>query len=83
VGENGKIEYTILDNIEDGGYFYIDIQTGVIWTARKFDAEKDSVLTFVVRARDSGVPSRYSDVMVSVTVDDINDNPPVFEMVSC
>lgn len=80
---NGKLSYQIVDDSSsDGGYFHIDRDTGVVWTARELDFEVKSVLSFVVRASDHGAPMQHTDVNVVLVVDDVNDNPPVFEKVS-
>ena len=78
-GRNGQILYKIVDYVQfDGGYFHIDQDTGVIWTARELDREEKSILNFVVRASDLGAPIRHTDVMVTLHVDDVNDNVPSF-----
>nr|CAB3244827.1 protocadherin Fat 1 [Phallusia mammillata] len=77
-GPNGYVTYAILEEPwVDGKNFLIDSDTGMIWTARGLDRETSAVLRFVVRASDSGVPPRHADVLVTIHVDDINDNPPV------
>ena len=73
--------YAILDNYSDGKHFFIDAESGVVWTVRKLDAETQKLFNFVVRSADFGQPQRHNDVMVTVMIDDVNDNPPVFEKV--
>nr|XP_018670260.2 protocadherin Fat 1 [Ciona intestinalis] len=79
-GAFGSLSYTILPGSEDvGSLFLIDLETGVIWTASNLDAETKSEMEFVVRASDGGSPARYCDVTVRVIVNDVNDNPPIFD----
>jgi len=67
--------------MQQGRYFLIDRDSGTIWTAKHLDREVLAEISFTVRATDGGLPARHSDVTVTVTVDDINDNSPVFGMV--
>ena len=69
------------DGPSDGSYFHIDQDTGVIWTARDLFAVGKPTLTFVVRASDYGAPLRHTDVIVTLQVEDVNNNPPQFDQV--
>uniref|UniRef100_H2ZGL4 Cadherin domain-containing protein n=1 Tax=Ciona savignyi TaxID=51511 RepID=H2ZGL4_CIOSA len=81
-GSFGAISYSIIQSpTSDGGQFLIDFDTGVIWTASNLDAETQQIMEFVVRATDGGSPAKYSDVTVTLSVEDVNDNPPEFEKV--
>ncbi|XP_076815367.1 protocadherin Fat 1-like isoform X2 [Clavelina lepadiformis] len=79
-GANGQIRYTILPNEDssDATFFLLDPDSGVVWTARGLDHESTPKLSFVARATDSGMPMLYTDVTVTLYVDDVNDNPPEF-----
>uniref|UniRef100_H2ZGL5 Cadherin domain-containing protein n=1 Tax=Ciona savignyi TaxID=51511 RepID=H2ZGL5_CIOSA len=82
-GSFGAISYSIIQSpTSDGGQFLIDFDTGVIWTASNLDAETQQIMEFVVRATDGGSPAKYSDVTVTLSVEDVNDNPPEFEKVN-
>nr|CDS16131.1 protocadherin 2 gamma c6 sCP1 [Echinococcus granulosus] len=68
----------------DVGYFRIDPRSGRLWTVTALDAEEDAPgehkYVFYVVATDDGVPERRSSsALVTVLVDDVNDNPPTFE----
>lgn len=72
----------------DVGHFRIDPRSGRLWTVPALDAEEqsDDVLgegrkyVFYIVATDDGVPERRSSsALMTVVVDDINDNPPAFE----
>ncbi|XP_076745310.1 protocadherin Fat 3 isoform X4 [Maylandia zebra] len=77
--KNGVVSYQILSDIYNStDYFSIDSNSGLIYTARLLDYELIQRHNFIVRATDSGDPALSSDVTVSVTVTDTNDNPPNF-----
>lgn len=77
--KNGVVNYQILSDIYNStDYFSIDSNSGLIYTARLLDYELIQRHNFIVRAMDSGDPALSSDVTVSVTVTDTNDNPPNF-----
>lgn len=81
--ENARVTYEIVDRLGfDGEYFHIDSSSGVVWTAKNLDYEKKETCSFIIRASDCGIPVRHTDVMVTVVVDDVNDNSPVFDKVT-
>lgn len=57
--------------------FAIDSSSGVITTAGDLDRERVPVYILTVTATDNGTPSMTGNATVTVTLDDINDNPPV------
>ncbi|XP_058484035.1 protocadherin Fat 3 [Solea solea] len=77
--KNAVASYQILSDIYNSSdYFHIDSNSGLIFTARLLDYELAHRYNFIVRATDSGDPALGSDVSVTVTVTDTNDNPPHF-----
>ncbi len=75
-GAAGSVSYSLQ---EDGdGSFSIDSGTGAIVLKKLLDREERSKLKLVVLASDSGVPSLASRLALSVAVQDVNDNSPVF-----
>uniref|UniRef100_A0A671N4Q7 Protocadherin Fat 1-like n=1 Tax=Sinocyclocheilus anshuiensis TaxID=1608454 RepID=A0A671N4Q7_9TELE len=77
-GSNAEVLYSLLDSA--GGVFYIDEETGVVLLDRPLDRELQSLYTLRARVTDRGSPRRLSSLTtVSVSILDINDNPPVFE----
>uniref|UniRef100_A0A3Q3LMC7 Protocadherin Fat 3-like n=1 Tax=Mastacembelus armatus TaxID=205130 RepID=A0A3Q3LMC7_9TELE len=77
--KNAAVSYQILSDIYNStDYFHIDSNSGLIFTARLLDYEFIQRYNFIVRATDSGDPALSSDVSVTVTVTDTNDNPPNF-----
>lgn len=76
---NSVIHYRILSNGKNStDYFHIDSSSGLILTARTLDHELVQEFVFTVRATDNGFPALSSEASVTVMVNDINDNPPVF-----
>ncbi|KAJ8280395.1 hypothetical protein GJAV_G00054020 [Gymnothorax javanicus] len=77
--KNNVIRYQIFSNVYNStDYFHIDSSSGLILTARMLDHELIQQYSFIVRATDNGFPSLSSEVTVTVIVNDMNDNPPVF-----
>ena len=71
------MQYSLADSA--GGSFSIDGATGVLALERALDREVQPAYLIAVRASDRGEPLLSSLVNVTVTVLDVNDNPPVFE----
>ncbi|XP_070699525.1 protocadherin Fat 3 [Pempheris klunzingeri] len=77
--KNAIVTYQILSDIYNSSdYFHIDSNSGLVFTARLLDYELIQRYNFIVRATDSGDPTLSSDVSVTVSVTDTNDNPPNF-----
>ncbi|KAM6946143.1 protocadherin Fat 3a [Aplochiton taeniatus] len=77
--KNNAVRYQIFsDAYNSTDYFHIDSSSGLILTARMLDHELAQRYDFIVRATDNGFPPLSSEVSVAVTVNDMNDNPPVF-----
>ncbi|KAL0273341.1 UNVERIFIED_CONTAM: hypothetical protein PYX00_006035 [Menopon gallinae] len=81
LGEGGEVRYSLAGESDVDGLFTIDKQSGTIRTAKELDFEDRQVHSLVVRARDKGTPSLYSEATVVVEVVDVNENvfPPVFK----
>ncbi|XP_041850205.1 LOW QUALITY PROTEIN: protocadherin Fat 3a [Melanotaenia boesemani] len=77
--KNSVLRYQIFSHVHNStDYFHIDSSSGLILTARMLDHELVQDYDFVVRATDNGFPALSSEVLVSVMLNDMNDNPPVF-----
>lgn len=63
---------------ECGPSFTIDPETGVISTVRSLDREVQEAVELRVVAQDLGEPPLTATCLVSITVDDVNDNEPIF-----
>ncbi|KAM4712410.1 cadherin EGF LAG seven-pass G-type receptor 1 isoform 2-T2 [Anableps anableps] len=78
-GSNGRVSYTFQGGEDGEGDFTIETSTGIIRTARKLDRENVAFYNLKALAVDRGVPPLKAVVSVNVSVQDINDNAPVFE----
>lgn len=82
-GENGYVTYSIgsLNSLP----FTINQFTGIISTREPLDFESSpQSYRFSVRASDWGSPYRCeTEVNVTIFIDNINDNKPLFEKVDC
>ncbi|XP_069022569.1 protocadherin Fat 3a isoform X6 [Embiotoca jacksoni] len=77
--KNNVVRYQIFSDVHNStDYFHIDSSSGLILTARMLDHELVQKYDFVVRATDNGFPPLSSEVSVTVVLNDMNDNPPVF-----
>ncbi|XP_043423004.1 protocadherin-23-like [Prionailurus bengalensis] len=63
---------------ECGPSFTIDPESGVISTIRSLDREVQEAVELRVVAQDLGEPPLSATCLVSITVDDVNDNEPIF-----
>ncbi|XP_008589085.1 PREDICTED: protocadherin-16-like [Galeopterus variegatus] len=63
---------------ECGPSFTIDPENGVISTIRTLDREDQEAVELRVVAQDLGDPPLSATCLVSITVDDVNDNEPIF-----
>ncbi|XP_055711473.1 protein dachsous [Phlebotomus papatasi] len=90
-GKSGVVTYR-LSNIGGGGdstqdsssqstanLFSIDSRTGHLTLSRHLDYETTQRHSLIVTATDSGEPPLAANLTVLVEVQDVNDNPPVFE----
>lgn len=59
--------------------FSIDSRSGHLTLSRHLDYETSQRHTLIVTATDSGEPALSTNLTILVEVQDVNDNPPVFE----
>ncbi|XP_048219002.1 cadherin EGF LAG seven-pass G-type receptor 2 isoform X2 [Perognathus longimembris pacificus] len=78
-GLNGRVFYTFQGGDDGDGDFIVESTSGIVRTLRRLDRE--NVAQYVLRAYavDKGLPPARTPMEVTVTVLDVNDNPPVFE----
>lgn len=76
-GVNSEISYRIQDRDENSP-LAIDSRTGWIHTTSPLDREEKSRYVFQVVAIDGGIPPKSASTSVVVTIQDINDNDPIF-----
>uniref|UniRef100_A0A672Y6W7 Protocadherin-16 n=1 Tax=Sphaeramia orbicularis TaxID=375764 RepID=A0A672Y6W7_9TELE len=77
-GANALVRYSILKSNQDS-LISIDPESGLVTTAAALDRETHMEVWFLVVAADGGEPSLSSTATVTVLVEDLNDNEPVFQ----
>lgn len=77
-GVNSDIRYSILKS-NYNSVISIDPESGLVTTAAALDRETQMEVWFLVVAADGGEPSLSSTATVTVLVEDVNDNEPVFQ----
>lgn len=78
-GSNGVVRYKLVNKAAIGGLFDVDPKSGHVSLTRRLDYETAERHSLVITASDMGVPSLSANLTVLVEVQDVNDNPPVFE----
>lgn len=79
-GENSKLFYSIATLWKGGdGMFAINQSSGEIYTRKDLDREIESQYLLWIRVQDGGSPPLSTEITVNITVEDINDQTPVFE----
>ena len=79
--EDDGVNSMVLFTLQDGAdLFKINNETGEILTATSLDYDTVRQHSLVVWARDMGIPSRSTSTTISISVTDINDNPPEFSI---
>ncbi|GFS19396.1 protocadherin-11 X-linked [Elysia marginata] len=76
IGMNGAIDYSIDPDYLQ--YFSINRVSGVLSAVGLLDREAYPALNFKVYATDRGNPQNQGSADVSITIEDVNDNPPQF-----
>uniref|UniRef100_W5U6J6 Protocadherin Fat 2 n=1 Tax=Ictalurus punctatus TaxID=7998 RepID=W5U6J6_ICTPU len=79
--QNNLIRYSIVSG-DPWQQFSIDPQSGHIKVRFMLDREEIAHYSLTVQAADEGQPPLSSAVQVTVTLSDVNDNPPVFSQTS-
>uniref|UniRef100_A0A3P8RRR1 Protocadherin-16 n=1 Tax=Amphiprion percula TaxID=161767 RepID=A0A3P8RRR1_AMPPE len=77
-GVNSDIRYSILKSNQDG-LIGIDPESGLVTTAAALDRETQMEVWFLVVAVDGGEPALSSTATVTLLVEDVNDNEPMFQ----
>ncbi|KAG5887443.1 hypothetical protein JTB14_003294 [Gonioctena quinquepunctata] len=83
-GPNAEIKYTLSPRDAIGGStedlpLAVDAHSGWIYTTKDLDREHQPKFMFQVIAADQGVPPQSASASIVITVQDVNDNDPVFE----
>ncbi|XP_068628013.1 fat-like cadherin-related tumor suppressor homolog [Battus philenor] len=82
LGENSLVHYSFVedDEHEGGDAFELTSDSGIIRLRAALDRESRAEHRVRVRAVDAGSPPRSATATVRLTVADVNDNPPEFEL---
>ncbi|KAM9332168.1 cadherin-7-like [Pholidichthys leucotaenia] len=75
---NSAIRYSIDRHTDLERFFNVDAHSGVISTAKALDREANSVHNLTIFATETHDPNQISKSVALITVQDINDNAPVF-----
>lgn len=83
-GDNAKVTYSLVTDTRD---FSVDKITGALTVSNNLDRERQDLYELRIRATDGGGkgpdnPPLYSEALVRISIDDINDNAPKFSLPS-
>lgn len=79
-GDNGAVEFLILEGDDSDNRFWLNASTGQLLLAHGLDREQKNSYVLKLMARDFGWPNRLnSTAYATVFVSDVNDNAPVFQ----
>lgn len=77
-GSNSEITYSISER--DANFpFAVDPRTGQIHTTKPLDREEKHRYSFQVTGVDAGHPPKSGSTTIQITVQDVNDNNPIFD----
>ncbi|RUS71565.1 hypothetical protein EGW08_020673 [Elysia chlorotica] len=80
-GSNAQLTYTFGSIGLSSSFNLMSTESGVLlFTVKPLDRELNSVITLVVIATDNGNPRQTGQCSVVVTVEDVNDNSPEFDL---
>ena len=78
-GIHGDLRYILVSGNDDKK-FYLDEVTGRLVLISSLDRETTDMYNISLRVEDSALGSpdvKYSNVTLYITIEDVNDNPPV------
>jgi len=76
---NNRFRYELIhDDRQSASLFALNADTGLLTTKRRLDREQCDTYRLLATARDNADQSLVSTATVVITVDDVNDHPPVF-----
>ena len=84
IDQNARFEFSIIESSpedrqggpNDGSFFTINSQTGLLLSKQPFDREKKDVYKFSIKVADPAVSNYFDVANVTVTIDDANDHAP-------
>ena len=83
-GPNASVRYSLLGPGGSGPQadpplFTVDPSSGLVVTLRRLDREREAAVRLLVEAEDGGEQPLSSTATVTVVIEDVNDNEPVFQ----
>ncbi|XP_022221546.2 LOW QUALITY PROTEIN: protein dachsous [Drosophila obscura] len=78
-GSSGQVTYSLQSPEKQQQLFAIDARSGHLVLSQHLDYETAQRHALIVTASDGGVPPLATNLTILVDVQDVNDNPPVFE----
>jgi protocadherin-16/23 len=83
-GRNGEVSYRLVSGSGSSGgsggrLFGVDPRSGHLTLASRLDYETAQRHSLVISATDAGEPPLSANLTLLLEVQDVNDNPPVFE----
>ncbi|XP_067103311.1 protocadherin Fat 2 [Osmerus mordax] len=78
---NNLVHYSVASG-DPQQQFNIDSRSGEITVRTALDREENTHYSLTVQAADEGSPPLSTAVQVTVTISDVNDNPPVFTQIN-
>ncbi|XP_043223379.1 protein dachsous-like [Amphibalanus amphitrite] len=75
--DNGRVTYEVSAGDPDG-VFSLDLETGLLSIGKPLDRESRKRYTLNITASDHGQPPLTASALVTVLVEDVNDNQPIF-----
>lgn len=78
-GINSNVTYALAPLLDLGYPFLLDSKTGQLKVNSVLRRETIASYSLSITARDGGTPALTATQMLTITVEDVNNNPPVFE----
>ena len=75
-GDNGLVQYSLTSNPSD--VFGINAESGAVTLEKEVSYNDQNRYEVGIQAFDSGSPSKSSDLVLTVLLQDVNDNGPIF-----
>ncbi|KAK6626291.1 hypothetical protein RUM43_006598 [Polyplax serrata] len=82
LGDNGMVSYSLVTDTND---FSVDPVQGILYVSGQLDRERQETYELKIRAtdgggKDTGKPPLFTDAVVQVHIEDVNDNRPTFAL---
>ena len=79
VGPNGQVDYSIARIVPSAGrQIFSILSSGDLMLKKNVDREENSQYNLTISAKDNGSPSRSNIIRLTINIEDVNDNTPMF-----